>query len=208
VVEQVCKSYKIKTVMAFGGEPLLHLPAVEAIMAKARNGKVPIRQLITNGFVLRDMKNTETIAERLLKCGVNDLLLSVDAFHQETIPIEVVKAFAEKVKNAGIPIRLQPAWLISPLDENLFNRETRALLSTFSELSIPESDGNIIFPEGNASKYLAEYFKGETPKNPYQEDPFDVRCLSIAPNGDVLNGNLYQEEIVSIIKGYAPKKES
>lgn len=205
VVEQVCKRYEIKTVMAFGGEPLLHLPAVESVMAQAKKSGVPVRQLITNGFVTSDSEKIQRIAERLFECGVNDLILSVDAFHQETIPIEVVKSFAEKAKNAKIPIRLQPAWLIAPSDENEFNQKTRALLGLFSELAIPVSEGNVIFPEGNARQYLAEYWKeGECPKNPYEEDPFDLRCLSVAANGDVLNGNLYREDILSIIKGYVP----
>ena len=51
------------------------------------------------------------VVERLAACGVNDLLLSVDAFHQETIPLSLVKQFATEANKSGIPIRLQPAWL-------------------------------------------------------------------------------------------------
>ena len=54
---------------------------------------------------------------------MNDLLLSVDAFHQETIPLDVVKQFATEAKRCGIPIRLQPAWLRSTMDDNPYNRK-------------------------------------------------------------------------------------
>ena len=138
----------------------------------------------------------------LAECGVNDLLLSVDAFHQETIPLDTVRAFATQVKKCGIPMRLQPAWLKSRTDDNPYNVKTRAILDSFSDLKIPESDGNVIFPEGNAKKYLAEYFIDELPENPYVEDPSDVRCVSFSPNGDVLGGNVHRQDIMEIIRTY------
>ena len=135
---------------------------------------------------------------------MNDLLLSVDAFHQEMIPLDVVKRFAVEAKVFGIPILLQPAWLRSAVDDNPYNRKTREILDNFAELEIFENEGNIIFPEGNALKYLAEYFTDELPENPYVEDPCDVRCVSFEPNGNVLGGNIYKNDIMEIIKDYAP----
>ena len=137
-------------------------------------------------------------------CGVNDLLLSVDAFHQETIPLDAVKIFAAEAKNCGIPIRLQPAWLVSASDDNPYNRKTREILESFADMSLPVGEGNVVFPEGNARKYLAEYFKGECPGNPYVEDPRDIRTVSFEPNGDVLGGNVYRKDIMEIIGDYAP----
>ena len=135
---------------------------------------------------------------------MNDLLLSVDAFHQEMIPLDVVKQFASEAKACGIPIRLQPAWLRSATDDNPYNRKTREILNSFAEMAISVNEGNVIFPEGNALKYLAEYFTDELPENPYAEDPRDVRCVSFEPNGDVLGGNIYKNDIMEIIGGYAP----
>ena len=62
----------------------------------------------------------------------------------------------------------------------------------------------MIFPEGNALKYLAEYFTEERPENPYVEDPRDVRCVSFSPNGDVLGSNVYKHDIMEIIRDYEP----
>ncbi len=46
----------------------------------------------------------------------------------------------------------------------------------------------------------------QLPENPYIEDPCDVRCASFSPNGDVLGGNMYQSDIMEIIKFYSPQK--
>ena len=135
---------------------------------------------------------------------MNDLLLSVDAFHQETIPLDVVKQFAAEAKNCGIPIRLQPAWLVSTADDNPYNEKTREILDSFADLELPVGEGNVIFPEGNAHKFLAEYFTDTLPENPYVEDPRDVRCVSFEPNGDVLGENMYERDIMEIIRDYAP----
>ena len=203
-VRKIAAEYDIKTVMTFGGEPLLYTDAVYAIMETAKELNISKRQVITNGYFSKNADKIREVAEQLALCGVNDLLLSVDAFHQETIPLCLVKQFAAEAKKCGIPIRLQPAWLRSAVDDNPYNRKTREILDSFADLEIPVGEGIVIFPEGNALKHLAEYFTDERPENPYVEDPRDVRCVSFSPNGDVLGGNVYECDIMEIIKDYAP----
>lgn len=203
-VTKIAAEYDIQTVMVFGGEPLLYPNAVYAVMSVAKELNIPKRQIITNGYFSKNTEAIRNVAERLAECGVNDLLLSVDAFHQETIPLDVVKEFAREAKKSGIPMRLSPAWLVSPADNNDYNSKTREILECFLDIQIPVGDGNVIFPEGNALKYLSEYFKNEQPPNPYVEDPRDVRCISFSPNGDVLSGNVYEEDVMEIIKKYTP----
>ena len=203
-VRSIAAEYDVQTVMTFGGEPLLYPDAVYAVMAAAKDLHIPKRQIITNGYFSKNAHKMADVAERLAACGVNDLLLSVDAFHQETIPLDVVRAFAAEVQKAGIPIRLSPAWLVSPADGNPYNRQTREILDSFADMSIPVGDGNVIFPEGNAAKYLAEYFTGKIPENPYAEDPCDLHCVSFSPNGDVLGGNVYRCDVMEILNRYKP----
>ena len=132
-------------------------------------------------------------------------MLSVDAFHQETIPIDPVKRFAELAVASGVPVRLSPAWLVSREDDNPYNLKTRELLKQFEYLGIPEGDGNVIFASGNALKYLGEYFTDDTVSDdPYEDDPRDVRAISFEPNGDVLGGNIYHKDILGIIDDYRP----
>ena len=203
-VRKIAAEYDIKTVMTFGGEPLLYTDAVYAVMETAKELNIPKRQVITNGYFSKNAEKIREVAQQLAACGVNDLLLSVDAFHQETIPLDVVKLFATEAKKCGIPIRLSPAWLVSVTDDNPYNEKTREILSSFAEISLPVGNGNVIFPEGNALKYLAEYFTYDIPQNPYAEDPCDVRCVSFEPNGDVLGGNVYERDIMEIVCSYSP----
>ena len=203
-VRKIAAEYDIKTVMTFGGEPLLYTDAVYAIMTVAKELNIPKRQVITNGYFSKNADKIREVAERLAECGVNDLLLSVDAFHQETIPLDVVKQFAAEAKTCGIPIRLQPAWLRSAVDDNPYNRKTREILDSFADMDITANEGNVIFPEGNARKYLAEYFADEFSENPYVEDPRDVRCVSFEPNGNVLGGNVYCQDIMELLENYNP----
>ena len=203
-VKRIAAEYAIDTVMTFGGEPLLYPEAVCQIMRTATELNIPRRQVITNGYFSKNPDRIREVAEILSKSGVNDLLLSVDAFHEETIPLDTVRVFAAELRQFGVPTRLQPAWLVSAADDNPYNRKTREILDSFADLEIGENEGNIIFPEGNALKYLAEYFANGFPENPYLEDPRDVRCVSFSPNGDALGGNVYERDIMEIIKDYAP----
>lgn len=200
-VKIIAENYNVETVMTFGGEPLLYTDTVCAIIGTACDVGIPHRQIITNGFASRDEEKIDRIVNSLAECGVNDLLLSVDAFHQETIPLDTVKLFADKAISCGIPVRLQPAWLISPDHNNSYNRITHEILDN---IGINCNDGNVIFPEGNAKIFLSEYFTDEIPQNPYLENPYDIRCISFSPNGDVLNGNVYQQSITEILKDYKP----
>ena len=182
----------------------MYTDAVYTIMITAKELNIPKRQVITGGYFSKNVDKIREVALRLAECGVNDLLLSVDAFHQETIPLCLVKMFAIEAKKCGIPIRLSPAWLVSVTDNNPYNRKTREILGNFADMELPVGEGNVIFPEGNALKYLAEYFTDEHPENPYTEDPRDVRCVSFEPNGDVLGDNVYERDIMEIVKDYAP----
>ncbi len=204
-VYAVCKNYKIGSLMTFGGEPLLYPDVVCKIHKAASEMGIPKRDLITNGFFAKDPQRIKEVAGALAANGVNRILLSVDAFHQETIPLEPVQFFAACVKEAGISIELSPAWLVSENDNNPYNVKTREIIGAFDDLKIPVGSGNVIFPSGNAVKYLGEYFEENTAyADPYEENPGDIRAISFSPNGDVLNGNLHQKNIIDILNEYRP----
>lgn len=204
-IREVCEHYRIESVMTFGGEPLLYPDTVCAIHSAAREMGVETRQVITNGYFSKKPERIESVARALADAGVNDLLLSVDAFHQETIPLEPVMAFAEYAVKAGIPVTLTPAWLVGPEDRNPFNLRTAEIIRAFGPLKIPTGEGNVVFPSGNALKYLRAYFgEDAVESSPYDEDPGDVRSLSFAANGDILNGNVYEADILEIIRNYRP----
>ena len=204
-VRKICSAYHISTVMTFGGEPLLYPETVCEIHKTAAGLDVAKRQVITNGFFSKNEDKIKTVAWSLADSGVNALLLSVDAFHQETIPLDTVMLFAECAMNAGIPVKLQPAWLVSAEDQNPYNERTKEIIRTFEPLHIPLNQGNVVFPSGNALRYLREYFDDNTtPFSPYEEDPEDIKTISFDANGDVLKGNAYKTDILEIIRTYRP----
>ena len=101
-IRELCKNYKIESLMTFGGEPLLYPEVVCKIHKTAAEMGIPARDLITNGFFTKDKKRIKEVVGELADSGVCKILLSVDAFHQETIPLEPVKYFVECVKETGI----------------------------------------------------------------------------------------------------------
>ena len=204
-IKRVIDNYDIKTVMTFGGEALLYPDITCAIHTLATISNVPKRQLITNGYFSNDLNKIKEVASNLKQSGVNEILLSVDAFHQDTIPLEPVKYFAKCLKENNIDTYLTPSWLVSIDHNNKYNIKTKEVLDKFKDLDIPTGEGNIIFASGNALKNLREYFGKEIDySTPYDDDPYDITSLSFNYNGDVLNGNINEEDILDIIDSYEP----
>ncbi len=203
MVRQVCDVYPIDSLMTFGGEPLLFPEDVFRIHRAARDCGIPQRHVITNGYFAKDAERIREVAQGLAAAGVNKILLSVDAFHQETIPLSPVMLFAEAVLETGILCKTQPAWLVSETDDNPYNRQTREILSSFAQMGLESASGNVIFPAGNALRYLGEYFDpGKTYVNPYAEDPEDVQTLSVSADGSILGGNLHEMGILTLMQAY------
>ena len=204
-IRKVYEHYQIKSLMTFGGEPLLYPEVVSKIHKTASEVGIPQRDLITNGFFTKDRQRIKEVVNLLADSGVCNILLSVDAFHQETIPLEPVRYFAECVKETDISIRLSPAWLVSERDHNPYNQKTMEILKELEYLDIPIGSGNVVFPSGNAIKYLGDYFDENVEQlSPYDEVPRDIRSISFSPDGDVLNSNIYQKNIMDILNEYKP----
>ena len=158
-----------------------------------------------------------TSAARLCACGINSFLLSVDAFHQRTIPIDRVYLFAEALKANGIEgLKLHPAWLGGRENRNPYKDETEKFLDYFAPLNLPVSKGNNVFPAGNAEKNFPDYFEKkpvdiDVPCGaaPYTERLDNIGCVSVDAGGDVIIccfpiGNIHEENIRDILERYNP----
>lgn len=205
-VRKIAEEYNINSVMTFGGEPLLYHETVCEIHKAAKEMNIPQRQLITNGYFSKNVDKIKRVAQQITECGVNEILLSVDAFHQETIPLEYVKPFAKAIRETDAKIQVHPAWLVSPEDANPYNNRTKEILDEFNEMGIETSEGNVIFPSGNALKYFSEYFDlTKKEQNPYWEAPTDIKAICFCANGDILGSNIYKQDISEILSTYKPK---
>jgi MoaA/NifB/PqqE/SkfB family radical SAM enzyme len=217
VVRELSKEFDIDSVMTFGGEPLLYPNTVIAIHQAAAESGIPNRQIITNGYFSKDDGKIVSVARALKESGVNSLLLSVDAFHKELIPLERVYLFAKAASDEQISgFKLHPAWVVNRVHENGYNNETEACLAFFNDLHIPVSDGNNIFPSGNAAVYLSSFYE-KKPVNlkmkcgeaPYTAKLDNIETIAVNPNGDVVVcgftiGNILNESITEIVKHYNP----
>ncbi len=205
VVRKTAELYNIKSIMTFGGEALLCPDTVCEIHKAAREMKIPKRQLITNGYFTENTAEIKEAAKKIIESGVNEILISVDAFHQETIPLSFVKLFADAVNTSDINVLLNPAWLKNPDDNNIYNIKTKSILEEFRNSGINVCDGNVIFPEGNALKYFESYFNpNEKIINPYEENPYDIKAISIDADGSIFGSNIYRQDICDILASYNP----
>lgn len=215
-IKRLAELFPISSVMTFGGEPLLYPDLVCAIHQTAQACGIKERQVITNGYLARTDERIRETAQALHDAGVNQVLLSVDAFHQQTIPLEPVSRFAGAVKQTGTSIRLHPAWVVDREHQNPYNTKTEEILAELGPLGLPVSHGNNIFMAGNAAKNLAEYYpppcldlNQACGSMPYTAPLTDIPSLSIEPNGNVtvcnfVIGNLYREDIGKIAARYDP----
>lgn len=217
-VNRLAKFYKIESIMTFGGEPLLYPGVVCAIHEAAGKNNIESRDIITNGYFSDNRETIDATVQTLCESGVTKILLSVDAFHQENIPMKPVLCFAESLLRHGFRgLMTNPAWLAGIDHDNAYNRKTRDIINTFREIGIDPSGGNIVFPAGRAVKNLAEYFP-KPDKNelfvpcgtmPYTGKIDDIGGISIDPNGDVIIcsmsiGNIHKKDIIEIIEQYDP----
>ncbi|MFB0557902.1 MAG: radical SAM protein [Candidatus Bathyarchaeia archaeon] len=218
IVENVGRVFDVESVMTFGGEPMLFPEVVYSIHREATRQVVSSRELITNGYWSDDIRVVKEIADGLEDCGVNQIYFSVDAFHQEHIPVGKVRAAIESCLDAGIEgLALNPCWLVSEDDDNEYNRETRFILDELSGLSVRVSGGNVVEPSGLALVNLKEFLPprerlppGKCGDMPHTEPLDHVSCISVEPDGKVAVcdelylGDASESDILRLIVGYDP----
>lgn len=220
IMRKVGKNYNVESVMTFGGEPLLFPETVYSIHNEAAKLGIPRRQVITNGYWSDDVEKIRKIATNLAEGGVNDIHVSVDAFHQEHIPLNLVRKAVESCLEVEIEdISWNPCWVISQDDDNQYNRITRSILKELEDLSVRVSSGNVLEPDGLALINLRDYLPqkvrmptGECGDAPYTESLTSITSISVEPDGKIAVcnnfhiGNAYRDDILGLLKDYDPLK--
>jgi sulfatase maturation enzyme AslB (radical SAM superfamily) len=218
-IDKITEMYSISSAMTYGGEPLLFPQITNSLHSRFKKNGIPKREIITNGFIGKNTDLTEKTVCDLVESGITQILLSVDAFHQEHIPLENVEIFISNVLKCGFThIIIHPAWLVDEKENNEYNKKTRKIINELSEkYGISISHGNIISPAGYSRKTLETFYKktkldlnricGEIP---YTNSLTDIKNLRFLPNGDInicrgiCIGNIYENDIITIISQYDP----
>ena len=217
IVGEVSKTHDVESVMTFGGEPLLFPEIVCSIHKMALESGIPSREVITNGYWSNDIKKIKRTAENLAESGVNDIHVSVDAFHQEHIPLNIVRKAVESCLEAGVEdIVWNPCWVISEDDDNRYNQKTKSILKELKDLH-RVSKGNNLEPDGLALINLTEFLPkrkkmpaGKCGDIPYTEPLDHVTSISVEPDGkiavcnDFHIGNASKTDIMDLLENYDP----
>jgi len=221
ILRKVGKKYSPQSVMTFGGEPMLYPEIVYAIHKEATKVGIPVRDLITNGFWSRKTEEIQKIARKLAESGVNDVCISVDCFHQEFVPVEIVREAAASLLKAGVSsVSWSPCWVVSKDHDNPHNLKTKAILKELKmHLPIEKDEGNVAQPEGRAVLSLKDYLQPKTrmPKGkcgdlPYTGPLDSVKGIYVEPDGRIAVcnefhiGNAFETDIIDIIENYDPFK--
>jgi hypothetical protein len=217
-VRELAEVYPMQYVMTFGGEPLLYPETVYAVHATATECGIPGRTIITNISIPAVEYEFRLVADKLADCGVNCMYLSVDIFHQEYIPLSVVKQNTRLLIEAGIEkLAWNVSWVVSPEADNPWDDQTRKILEELAYLGLAKDDISIT-PDGAAVHNLAEYIPPRQliPSGTCGDKPFtgrldEVTSITVEPNGSLTIcdelmciGNLHQGNAAELCNTYDP----
>jgi len=218
IVRDVAAAYSPRSIMTFGGEPLLFPDVVCAIHATAKAHGIDKRQVITNAGWPRSKEDFRAVAFKLAESGITEIDISVDYFHQEYIPLSTVEQNVRSLVEAGIGrLRWNPCWVVSKEHDNKWNRRTKSVLQALAHLPADESEGNIVQPVGNAITWLRDYLPPKTPlpegscgDMPYTGRLDQVSSISVGPDGSIavcdefFVGNAAQRSVIELLQRYDP----
>jgi hypothetical protein len=217
IVKKVAREYSPTSVMTFGGEPLLFPEVVCAIHEAAKTSGISRREIITNAGWPRSETGFRAVALKLAESGVTDVAVSVDGFHQEHIPIDVVEHNVRALVDAGISVGWNPCWVISKDHRNPWNERTKSVLRDLGHLPVTESYGNTVYPAGNALKWLLDFMPSKTamPIGSCEDVPYagrldQVTSISVEPDLSIsvckqfAIGNAGESDVLDILQSYNP----
>ena len=209
-LRELKSNYPIKVVSFVGGEPFLYFELLVALIEEATRLQIP-NKVLTNGFWGKNEFTAKEYAERLKCAGLNELHVSVTAYHQEFTPVDAVRSVFQAAKKAVI--------------EEVNDEAANSLKKTkWHEDSSEEFDtkdvSNPPWMVGRAIDKLAKYF----PMFPVTEVPVGVHeChlenkdtvsqghFEIDPDGfvsicpGIVIGNARETSISDIVRGDACK---
>ena len=134
-------NWPIEATCFVGGEPLLYFELLTSLVREVKAQGITCA-ILTNAFWGEDQAIARRYVGALKDAGLDEMHISVDAFHQEFVPFDAVKEVIQASKDAGIGhIAVNAKSLGDPDMDNSYNRQTKRSLEELSE----EYDGRINF---------------------------------------------------------------
>jgi hypothetical protein len=125
--------HPVEYILLFGGEPFLCYDLLQdSVKAAASLAKVLV---FTNGFWATDLDSAKQRLSGLQEAGLNQILFSVDSFHQSYVSLERIAVGITASRELGFgTIEVDNRFLAGPEADNRHDRATRDLMARLAGL--------------------------------------------------------------------------
>jgi hypothetical protein len=138
-----------------GGEPFLYFDILKQIIHKSAELGIPKIGVITNAYWAIDLVKTEHKLKELRRAGLNHITISVDAFHQEYIPIEKMRNAIISASNLGFEKVWVDSYFINPTEfSSPYDLKTRDAIESLRDIQGVEFSKYQVGMEGRAADLL------------------------------------------------------
>ncbi|MFW9940484.1 MAG: radical SAM protein [Candidatus Thorarchaeota archaeon] len=207
---------RLETVKILGGEPTLYMSRLLRVVELARIYGASSVILITNGWWGKNEDNASNIVTSLKGAGLSLLLLSIDSFHAEHIPLNDVNRALHASKHIGIKYCIIMEFLESIYANNFYDRKSEELFQYYQKLGIPILPAKIVY-SGKAAEFLSHLHSGDRiiPNKcnpPYTVSFENPSGIAIDPFGyvtlchGIAIGNTREKSLATILSEYDFKK--
>ncbi|KPJ73591.1 hypothetical protein AMJ52_03485 [candidate division TA06 bacterium DG_78] len=207
----------IQSLTIHGGEPFLYFEELHNYLRKAKELNILQRWVITNGY----WAETRTVAEEKLSTlkefGLTCITFSVDAFHQEYIPLDIVKtALVAATQLDFDTIAVDSYYIVSKDYDNAYNKITTKIIDNLNGLPEVHFFQYPISFEGRAADYLTEDMQLQTEipsgrcqlprwlggdcKNPHTVEIDCEGNVTLCPG--ICIGNAKEKSITEVLENY------
>ena len=214
------EQHAVECVTIHGGEPFLYPDIVKHVVTEARMLGIPRTWVITNGYWASDDRSTEMKLQELKKAGLACITVSVDAFHQEYVPVDRVTRAVRYSLMLGFDIVAVDSYFLgSEKDDNHFNIETERILQDMQRFTGIQFSRYPLRLEGRAAGVLSSHLKPrhEIPSGrcPFPfwigGDFMNPETIEIDPAGNITLcpglsiGNARDESLRTVLDRYDPR---
>ncbi|MCD6364394.1 MAG: 4Fe-4S cluster-binding domain-containing protein, partial [Planctomycetes bacterium] len=173
-----------------GGEPFRNWPfLIELCRQARRDGLAPLEKIETNAFWAIDENTTRRMIRELDDAGMEKLVISTDAYHQQYVPIERCRLAARIAEEVLGPQRVRVRWrkwLEEGFDTNKLSDDQRREL--FASASTAGRDRFV----GRAARELAPHLSyrpwPDFSDMPCRDSLLRSKHVHIGPEGMVMPG--------------------
>ena len=159
-LSELVETQRFEWLTLHGGEPLLYLDEMKAILRMAKELEVPRRGAITNGYWAKTPLIAIKTLKELTDAGLNRITFSVDGFHQRYVDIRNVKLGIEAAISIGIDRVWVDSYYLESIDsENMYDKLTKSALKEVQGMNGVEYSLHPVDYEGRGANSLLSYAK-------------------------------------------------